>query len=139
LLQGYQAKQTYEYNAAVARQEAKYAKQRSAIEQEQYRRQLAQRVSYQRAVQGKSGTTGGTNINALERTIREGEYDAELIRYGGDVDAWRAGAAANLYKDSGSKMMGAGAIGAGSTLLTGASRWDWKKFGTTKKFGDLFK
>lgn len=126
LLQGYWAKQSYDYNAAVARQEAKYSKQKASIEEQQFRRQLAQQISRQRVLQAAGGTTGGSNIDALERTIREGEYDAQLIRYGGSIDAWRAKTASNIYKSSGSRAFAAGVIGAGSTLLTSASKWDWR-------------
>lgn len=132
LLEGYQAKQTYDYNAAVARQEAKYAKNRATIEEQQFRRQLEAKIGRQRTIQGMSGATGGSNIAALERTIREGEYDAALIRYGGAVDAWRAESAANLYESSANKALFAGGINAGSTLLTTASKFDWNKFSPLK-------
>ena len=139
LLQGYQQKQTYDYNAAVARQEAKYAQQKASIEETQFRRDLAAQVARQRALQGMSGTTGGSNIDALARTIRQGEYDAQLIRYGGSVDSWRAGSASDLYSSAGGKMLTSGIIGAGGTLLTAGSKFDWKRYGQTKKFGDLFR
>ena len=126
---GQDAKSVYEYNAALAKYESKYIQDAATIEQAQLEREVSSFMSRQRAIAGASGTVtdAGSNLDSLLRTRQEADIDAALIRYRADVGSWRAISQSNLLDTQGDQFGTASYINAGGTLLTGASKWDWKK------------
>lgn len=125
---GYAASEAAEYNAAMARYEGKYAKQRAEFEEEQHRRDVARLVGTQTVKGARAGGgTVGSDITGLLETAKAGELDAALIRYGGEIESWKAGQAAKLYEWEAGEYRTAGWLGAGATLLNTAGRYDWKK------------
>ena len=89
IMSGISASNQYEYNAAVADYEAKYAKQRAEIEERRFLAQADKLLASQRAMSGVSGTVtdSGSNLSVLAGTAGEAAVDAALIRYQGDIDA----------------------------------------------------
>lgn len=126
VMSGINAANQYEYMQAAAEYEADYARERAAVEETQFRRKIAQTLGRQRALSGARGgeVNTGSNLEVLADTAGQLEADAALIRYGGDLEAWRAKTAANLYGDSASTSRLTGFISGAGTLLTGASVYD---------------
>ncbi len=125
---GYAASQAAEYNAAMARYEGKYQKQRAEFEEKQHRREVAKLIGRQTVAGARAGGgTTGSDVTPLLETAKAGELDAALIRYGGEVGSWRAESAADLYEDEADEYKTAGWLGAGSTLLNTVGQYDWKK------------
>ena len=111
------------YNADVMDQEAFAAKDKAKAEEDAHRESVKRILSTQRALFAKSGVDmSGSPLLVMEDTARQGELDALTIRYGGDVAAARARSQANLMRMQGADKMTAGYIGAGTTLLTGATQ-----------------
>jgi hypothetical protein len=69
----------------------------------------------------KSGT--GTPLDVLKDTDTQAAIDANIIRYGGDIETSNALSEAKMYRSAASSATQAGWMGAGSTLLTAPSRW----------------
>lgn len=121
-----------EYNAAVAKQEAIYAKKKAKVDERAYRRDLERRVGSAQMVAGSTGFgAGGTNADLIDQIRKEGEIDAAMVRHGGEVSSWSSNAQAGLYSAQGSSYQTAGIISAGSTLLGGLA-----KSGVFKKKSD---
>lgn len=112
------------YNAAVAANQAIAAQQSAAFDEEQHRTKLAKLLSTQKANYGASGVdpNTGTPLQVMADTAAQGELDALAIRYGGAVGAARATSQAELDKMQAKSARVAGYYGAGTSLLTGASR-----------------
>ena len=64
----------------------------------------------------------GSPLELMSETAAEGELDALMIERTGAVSAQRYGEEATLSRMKGSSAKRAGYWGAGTTLLTGASR-----------------
>ena len=75
----------------------------------------------QKTLYAKSGVdiTEGSPMLTILSTIEEGEKEAEMIRYGGEVAAGKSLAEARLQRMYGSMARKSGTIGATSTFLTG--------------------
>ena len=113
-----------EYNAAVAANQAIAAQQSAAFDEEQHRAKLAKLISTQKANAGASGIdpNTGSPLSVMADTAEQGELDALAIRYGGQVGASRATSQATLDKMQAKAARIGGYYGAGTSLLTGASR-----------------
>lgn len=112
LYQGNAAAAMGEYNATVARQEARYAEATS--------RDRARRIlGAGRAAVGASGVQlEGSPLDVLAQSAAEAEMDALAIRRSGQAQA-------AAYRYQGRQAQLAGYFGAaGTALLTGASVWD---------------
>lgn len=110
-------------NADIQEQAADAARKKAAYDEQMHRERIEKILSAQRALYGKSGVdmSSGSALLVAEDTASQGELDALAIRYGGDVDAARLRSGANLSRMQGSDAQTAGMIGAGATLLQGAS------------------
>lgn len=124
---GFQAANQYEYNAAVARQEAKFQDQKTEVEIAQHEADVKRLLARQSVVAGASGSevASGTNLSILTDTRNRATIDQQIIRYGGDINAWRADAQADILEDQVPFFKTAGFLNAGSTILNSASQWDW--------------
>jgi len=145
---GQQAQAAANYNAAVARnneiiagRQAEDALKRGQVAEDEQRRRTRAMAGTQRAALAASGVQldQGSPVDILSDTAQFGELDALTIRnnaereaYGYRVQGMNFGAEAGLQQSRASSAMTSAAIGAGSTLLSGAaSAYDrystWKR------------
>ena len=124
LQSGKAQQQMAEYNAAVAENTAAQERQAAKIEQEAHSERLRKLLSSQRARAGAGGVAvdTGSPLSTAAEDAELGELDRLRIGYGGEVKATRAYSQAALDRLQGRQARTAGYYGAGSTLLTGASR-----------------
>jgi hypothetical protein len=129
ILGGIQAKQTADYNEAVAKQEAEFQKKRTTQQLAFQRQEVERIIGKAKVVGGGSGIAGGTGISEtiLKETLTEAEIDRQLIRTQGSINVWRARTQARLSSQEGDYYRTAGFINAGSTILGGLSRYDYRK------------
>lgn len=128
---GLDAKKAADYNAAVAKQEAKYQERKTEHDLAFQRREVERIIGKQRVAGGASGTTGSESI--LFDTLTQAEIDEEMIRYGGAMNVWRAKSQSSLYKQQGEDYLTSGFISGGATILGGLSRLDYRKKTTPTK------
>lgn len=120
---GIAAGRAADFNARVAEQNAELERWRSARDERLFRRDARRLQGKQRAAIAKSGvTTAGSPLEVLAETAAQAEEEALAIRFGGNVAHDRAKAQASLHRFEGRQRRLAGALGAGSSLLTGAAR-----------------
>jgi hypothetical protein len=120
----------YEYNAAVARQNAEVARQAAAQEEGEYRKRTRALMGSQIAQFGRAGVTmEGTPLEVLGETAAEAELNAQRLRYRGELEAWKYLSSANISSAQAAQEMAygeyagrAGMLGAGTTLLTGMTK-----------------
>ena len=126
--QGKDAKDVYQYNEALANYQAQYIKEASELEVAALERDVGNFISRQRAIQGKSGTVAniGSNADAISRSYHEADIDAALIRWKANKDYELAKQGADLLGTQAGQFGTAGWINAGTTLLGGLSKWDFK-------------
>lgn len=127
--QGQDAADVYEYNRQIARYKADAAQKQADVETAALERQVAKTIGRQRAIAGASGTVtdSGSNLDALLETRRQADIDAALIRYNADLASYGYGAEADLLGLQAGQMRTGSYINVGSTLLAGASKYDYKK------------
>jgi hypothetical protein len=119
---GYQQQRAASYNAKVANQAADAAIARAKYDEQMHRERVRKILSSTRAQYGAAGVSmEGSALLAIEETARQGSLDALAIRYGGDVEAARMRSEAYLSRMQGRSAMTSGMIGAGTSLLGGAS------------------
>ena len=111
-----------EYNAAVTARNAEQERLQAEYEEKRHREQMEKRKATQRSLYYKAGvTTEGSPLLVMEETAAKAEQDALAIRYGGEVSASRWETQAAIDRMRGREYKRAGALGAGTSLLTGAS------------------
>ncbi len=111
------------YNADVADANARAAQDKAAYDEKMHKESVRKILASQRALYGKSGLSSeGSPLLVMEESTKAGEMDALAIRYGGDIAAAKERSSANLLRMQGKNIKTAGYIGAGSTLLAGASQ-----------------
>jgi type IV secretory pathway VirJ component len=112
-----------DYNADVAAQNAQMAEDKAAYDAKMHNREVRRVLANQRSLYGKSGLSEeGSPLLVMEDSLKQGAMDALAIRYGGDVEASKQRSQANLFRMQGKNIMTSGAINAGTTLLSGASK-----------------
>jgi len=115
---GAQQKKAAQYTADTYAADAKAKKDKAALDAEQHRDLVRRYLSSQRALIGKAGLEeSGSALLGLEETAGQGEFDALVIRYGGDVAAARSTSAATLARAQGKAAQTASVIRAGGSLL----------------------
>jgi hypothetical protein len=124
---GSDAKKAADYNAAVARQEAEFQKKKTRHDVAFQKEEVERIIGKAKVAGGASGAELSQAI--LQSTLTEGAIDEQLIRTQGAINVWRAESQAGLLKEQGKDAFTGGLIGAGSTILTGASKWDYRKPG----------
>jgi hypothetical protein len=108
-------------NAAQSDQEAKYQEAKTDLEVKQHRLEVGALKGQQRSLLADSAvaldTGDGSPLSLLTSTVAKGAYDEDILRYGGDLAAWRARTQAQQDRDSAAyKTYQADQVG-GSSLL----------------------
>lgn len=123
IVAGHQQAEAARQQAEFADQEAQQAQIAGAAAEETTREKGQRMLAAQRAIIGGSGVTSeGTPLMTLMDTAASAELDALRARYTGEVQAYGSEAQAALLRKRAGQYGTAAAIGAGSTLLTGAGR-----------------
>jgi hypothetical protein len=121
--QGKAAQASAKFNADMMSRNAQIARQQAAAEEEKHRRLTYMRQGAARAAYGASGVSiEGSPLDILEQSAAQEELDALNIRYRGEIGAQSSEGQAALSSMSGDAAMQAGYIGAGSSILLGASK-----------------
>lgn len=115
-----------EFQAKQANANAEAAIEEGRVAEAQQRRKVAQTMGTQRASLAASGADiSDMNSSAqsiLGDTAQWGDYDARMVRYNSEMQAWNYQNQATQYRAEGKAASRAGAIGAGTSLLQGASQ-----------------
>lgn len=121
---GADAKEAGAINAQIGRIQAVDALSRGGIEEDRYRRQIAQVAGAQKAEIGARNVKGGTGtaLDLLSDTAQIGEEDALTIRNESAREAWGYRWKADESSRYGKSMYRNAQAQAGSTLLTGGSK-----------------
>lgn len=133
---GQNAADVYDYNQQVAKYRSNYAQDKATIQTAALERDVKGFIGRKRAIAGASGTVtdAGSNVDSVQKIRDEADIDASIIRYNADIESWAAGNEASLLSTQGQQMSSAGLLNAGGTLLSTASRYDWKKKPNTSPF-----
>lgn len=119
-----------EYNATIANQQAVQRAELGRQEELRQRRRVSGLIGQQRATFGATGAVvdTGSTLGVIEDTAYLGEQDAMSIRYNSAVDVWALNnkssnyaAQSNLQRSQGANAVASGYMGAGASLLSGAS------------------
>ena len=129
--QGQAQKSAAEYNAKLAQQNAIVARQQADLRARQQDRLNRMRLGTIRATQGAAGGAQdeGSVLDIVADNAMQGELQRQEIVYEGELKARGFSATAALDIMQGKAAAKAGAIGAGSALLGGAS----KSYGLLKR------
>jgi hypothetical protein len=116
--------QAANYNAEVDRNNAIQAQQAADQQAVVTQQQTQSKIGQQKVDYAASGVDVGTGtpLDVMNDTATKGKLDALTLRYGGQVQGLRDTSAATLAQYQGYSALTAGALNAGSTLLTGAGR-----------------
>ena len=130
---GDDAADVYENMEQLSRIEEKYQDKKAKLQEFVHWRDVKKLIGRQRAIAGHSGTVPdvGGNLDLLLETDKQASFDAALIRWTGAIHKERAKYGAQNFSDAASDMRTAGNIGAASTILDAAGRFDWKRFTPT--------
>ncbi len=129
LAQGKQDAATGETNRRLGEAQANDALLRGSIEEQRYRREVAQVVGAQKAVFGQRNVAvSGTALDLLSDTAQVGEEDALTIRNNAAREAWGLRHQADESRRWGANQRTNSQFAAGSTLLTSGSQayGNWK-------------
>lgn len=125
---GIEAKNAYDYNAAVAKQEAEFQEKRTAYELAAHEKEVERIIGKQRAAGGASGVgAAGIGESILRDTLTQAALDEQLIRTQGAINVWRSESERELLKQTGKDFRTAGYVRGGATILGGLSRLDWRR------------
>lgn len=122
ILSGIQQQKVAEANAQIARQQAREAQIRTAENVRRQRIRLERLRGKQRAGFAASGvvSTAGTPLLVDVTTEIEGERDIAFLKRAGQAQAAALTSQASIFESQGKAALGAGILGAGTTLLGGA-------------------
>jgi uncharacterized protein HemX len=128
--QGQQQKKASEAQARFYEDQAEKEKRAAEVKAEQYRKEAERRMGAMRASYAYSGAESaeGTPLLTLMESAEEAARDEERIRRSGEDAAWGLLSQANISRIGGSSASTVGTLGAGASLLGGASRvasYDW--------------
>ncbi|MCH8197034.1 MAG: hypothetical protein IH904_03025 [Proteobacteria bacterium] len=122
--QGIAAERAGEFQARVAAQNARIARERAEVEEGEKRRENVRILAAQRAFVSKAGVQlEGTPLLVQQETAAEGEFDALTVRFGGKLSESRELARAQAARFGGRAARTSSLLRVGSTLLTGASKF----------------
>lgn len=121
--QGEKDEKTAEANQRLANYQADDALNRGSIEEQRYRRQIAQMIGAQRnAVGSRNVELRGSALRLLEDTAMIGEEDATTIRNNASREAWGYRNQADESARWGANQKANANAAAGASLLTGAAQ-----------------
>jgi hypothetical protein len=119
---GQQQQAQAKYQSKIARNQAQAAQNAAQVAEANRREQDRRIMAEQRALVGGSGlSTEGAPLFVMLDSAKEAELDALRLRYGGTLQAGGFLDQSRLLTYQGEQAARAGEIGAGTTLLTGAS------------------
>jgi len=123
--QGAVVKQQSDFQEKIDRQQADRLKQISAIQEEDFRRRQSRVLAERRAALGSAGVKQdtGTSLLAAKDFAAETELQALRVRAGGENQATRLEQQAQLTRAGGRSAQNRGFLRAGSSLLSGFSRF----------------
>ena len=132
--EGRAASDQADFQAATTRQQAVREREIAGDEEDDFRRQQRRVLAQRRAEGGASGVdrSTGSPLLATEDFIGETELQAQRIRAGGNASAQRLNQQADLTSAAGSSAKTRGFARAGSSLLTGFSKFKPTAAKTTK-------
>ena len=112
----------YKYNAQVAQNNAAASRNAAAIDMYQIREKNKRVLATQRARYAKANLqlTMGSPLEIMAASARQGELDAQVARYRGELGAAGFEAQASLLTSQAKSIRQAGVISATSSLLSGA-------------------
>lgn len=114
----------YNYNAAMQQQEAANAMAAAQFEADRTRERARLALAASGARVGTSGVLlEGSPLEALSYAATQYELDALAALYGGQRLSQSRMAASQISSRMANSAMVSGVLGAGASLLTGASRW----------------
>jgi len=117
-----QASAAADYNSEIAEQQAELARRAGKAAEADQREANARVMAQQRAQLADSGITGeGTPLLLLLDTAAQAEVEAQRAKYTGKVNEQSSLANAGLFKLQKEQAVTRGAVGAGTSLLTGAA------------------
>lgn len=121
---GRQSAAAADTNARIMEAEAEQARTTAQYNADIHREKVRRALSAQRAMHGRTGLdTSGTPLLVLEDTAEQGELDALVIKYGGDIAAAGKRSGAYLQRMQGRTAETLGYMKAGSTLLGAAAQY----------------
>ena len=114
---GFAAKQSFEAQAALARQNAQLSREQAEAEAVRFERGTRRRIGAIRAQAGASGTTlSGSVLDVLADQAAEEEEARLLILFGGEAQARQSEARARLLKRQGKVALTTGLLDAVTTV-----------------------
>ena len=129
--QGQYNAQVANANASAAEAAARDAAERGDNEAAMQRLQVSRLIGRQRAAFSASGVdaSSGSALDVLGDTAAMGELDVQTVRSNAAREVWGLRTQAAVDRFSGRVSRRMGAIGAGSTLLTGAGQMAGQAYG----------
>ena len=121
--EGRAAKQSADYNAAIARQNAETTKQQTQAALDKQDRERRLRLGANIAASGASGVGMESFGDIMASSAMQEELDMLTLESEGLLKARDYEASANLYKAEGSNAMSSAIIGAGSSVLGGVNKY----------------
>jgi len=119
---GRMQRKSAETSAALAERDASNARAAAQIKAENYQEEARRRMAKIRADYAAAGvTTEGTPLLVMMESAREAERDVQRIRWGGEAQASVYQGEAGLQRIMGKNAYTQGVMGAGTSLLSGAS------------------
>lgn len=108
LYAGYSAKQTADFNAKMANQEATYQDQKGAAEEKQQMERMRKLMGSTRVAGAKSGVSlmSGSFQDVFRENAQDMIYDALTIRHNADIAAESSRARASAFKSEGRAAVG---------------------------------
>lgn len=119
--QGQAQRTAARYNAALAEQQAEAQRTATAFAERQQREHDRRQIARARNLYGASGVDVGAGSPLLVEldSVRQAEYNAQAVRYGGEARAHFLEAQGGLDRFMGQQYGRAGTLGAGYSLLSG--------------------
>lgn len=115
-------KKAADYNRQVEERNATIVRQQAASDMEDKQRSNRQTLGAMRAAYGASGLAmAGSPLDVLQDSAETGEYDAQKIKYKGDLQALGHEDKAALYKMEADNAEASGSIGVLGALFKGGS------------------
>ena len=120
---GQQQAKGFRYQAQQQENQAQAARNAAAVQEARSRERNERIMALARARAGASGivSTEGSPLLVMLENARQAELEAQLIRYGGEIQAGFLEGESRLSTFRGRNARRAGNIGAGTTLLSGVA------------------
>jgi len=120
---GVKAKQSADFNAKIATQEANYAIQKGKADEEQHLDRLKKSMADGKVAVANSGVSllSGSAQDVFDENLEEGLYDAVMIRYGAEASSRSLLAKASGLRSEGQAAMVSGLLKAAGSIASAGS------------------